>query len=355
MEKKRSYAPLRRLTAANQAVAAGRQKGRMIAVEDMPAHELGDVMRSRNEMLRQLEATDTALRRRLRELSVLNSTAALLSEPLDTNLDSVLEKILAKVLALSDMEAGEVCLYESAKGRLTVRAQRGFPPEWLDSRRHRPLSCLCGRAMRQQGPICIPDIRTVQDGTCSACKRTGFRGYCAIPLRAEGETLGVLTLRGQQACQNVDQKLDLLAAIGNQISIALMNVHLYTETQRLARTDPLTGLANRRTFERRLEEEIVRVRRYEHPLSLLMADLDHFKAYNDTYGHQVGDAMLQQVAELLQGAVRETDLVARYGGEEFVILLPETPPDGVRAVAEKIRETVEEHRFLDGDGNRMEG
>jgi diguanylate cyclase (GGDEF)-like protein len=107
-------------------------------------------------------------------------------------------------------------------------------------------------------------------------------------------------------------------------------------------TDGLTGLANRRTFDKALEAEWLRAARHNMPLSLLLMDIDRFKRFNDSYGHQAGDKCLQMVARILAGATkRPGDLVARYGGEEIAMLLPATDPDGAAAVAEDVRSRVE--------------
>jgi diguanylate cyclase (GGDEF)-like protein len=109
--------------------------------------------------------------------------------------------------------------------------------------------------------------------------------------------------------------------------------------ERLSATDGLTGLANRRHFDEALEREWTRARRSQSPLSLIIMDVDHFKAFNDGYGHQAGDACLRQVAQALTAAVSRTgiDLVARYGGDEFVALLVDTGLEGARTVGERMR------------------
>ena len=118
----------------------------------------------------------------------------------------------------------------------------------------------------------------------------------------------------------------------------------------LAHTDPLTDLLNRRALTERLAGELDRARRYETTISLLMIDLDHFKRVNDTHGHLTGDDVLTEFGALLQHAVRSVDVVARYGGEEFTIVLPETAQPGAIAFAERIRERVEAHVFVEREG-----
>ncbi len=117
------------------------------------------------------------------------------------------------------------------------------------------------------------------------------------------------------------------------------------ELEKLSLTDGLTGLANRRFLVQRLNEEALRFRRTKKEFSVLMADVDHFKQYNDTFGHPAGDEVLKKVARLLQSSVRELDCVARYGGEEFCVMLPETSAEGAAILAERICERVAATEF----------
>ncbi len=120
---------------------------------------------------------------------------------------------------------------------------------------------------------------------------------------------------------------------------------LIKELQDKLRIDPLTGLYNRRALEKDLDREINRAFRYRFPLSVLMADLDHFKKVNDTYGHQVGDKVLQSLASIFRDTVRDVDLLYRYGGEEFVIILPHTCCEDAITLAERLKVRVQQHVF----------
>jgi diguanylate cyclase (GGDEF)-like protein len=148
---------------------------------------------------------------------------------------------------------------------------------------------------------------------------------------------------------SADDKV-VLQAVASELAVAVENSQLYKLTKKLSVTDELTGLANYRFLQQRLFQEFERASRYDRALSLLMIDLDNFKDYNDEHGHLAGDRALAEFAGVLTSCVREVDVVARYGGEEFSVVLPETDAAGAFVTAEKIRETVAEHRFADADG-----
>jgi len=126
------------------------------------------------------------------------------------------------------------------------------------------------------------------------------------------------------------------------------NKQLEELTKRLelmAITDHLTGIYNRRHFEKIIETEFAKVLRYNISLSCLMIDVDHFKRINDRYGHDVGDYVLKKIAELISSSLREVDVIARWGGEEFIVLLPNTTKEDAKGVAERILKSVSEYRF----------
>ncbi len=128
-----------------------------------------------------------------------------------------------------------------------------------------------------------------------------------------------------------------IVAVGTDITADVDLTHAY---ERMALTDRLTGIANRRGIEREISQEMLRLRRFQTPVSFVLFDIDHFKNINDAYGHGTGDEVLRLVAKAISTSVRDTDLVARWGGEEFLVMLPETSYAGALLCAEKIRERV---------------
>jgi diguanylate cyclase (GGDEF)-like protein len=168
-------------------------------------------------------------------------------------------------------------------------------------------------------------------------------------LRRGNRAIGVLALYGRGAERAfADDDMHLLQSLVRQAETAIENTFLYEEATRLSITDGLTGLWNRRLFDLRINEELQRAIRFQEPFGLLLVDLDHFKAVNDRYGHQAGDAVLVEVARRLTDATREVDVVTRFGGEEFALILPKTPVQGTMRLAAKVREVVAAEPFAAG-------
>ncbi len=168
----------------------------------------------------------------------------------------------------------------------------------------------------------------------------GSRSFIALPLLSEGMPIGILTIDGID-----EEHTESFSILAEQLSLELKKISLYERVQALAITDGLTGIYVRRHFLERYAEDFARSRRHSLKLSVLMIDLDHFKQCNDTYGHLVGDIVLKEIARIMKGYVRQVDLIGRYGGEEFVIALPDTDRNSAIAVAERIRQEVERHKF----------
>jgi diguanylate cyclase (GGDEF)-like protein len=166
--------------------------------------------------------------------------------------------------------------------------------------------------------------------------------YCIaiLPLIFVDDAIGFVVFDGNN--------LEPLEPIVRQVAAAVKSVHLHAAILEMSITDSLTGLFNRRYFEEFLNNELERSKRYQRPTGLIMIDLDHFKDYNDQFGHQAGDTALRKIAHAIQDAIRhKSDVVARYGGEEFIIALPETDADGAFRMAERIRGRIETLKGLE--------
>lgn len=174
----------------------------------------------------------------------------------------------------------------------------------------------------------------------------GWKGsIISLPLKIGKRVFGVMNIAYRTPQNFTEDRLRALELLSDQAAIAIVNVRLHDAVRRQARTDPLTGLANRRAFDERLDEEIRRSNRYEHPFTLFMMDLDGFKRINDTYGHPEGDETLRLLGEGFLKEVRDTDFVARFGGDEFVLILPETEKGVAEKIAKKLVKMVEKCPF----------
>jgi diguanylate cyclase (GGDEF)-like protein len=170
------------------------------------------------------------------------------------------------------------------------------------------------------------------------------------PLRGGARIQGLIALGRTELPAFNEADLELLQTLAFQLTSVLERALLLSDLERLAVTDGLTGLYNYRHFQERYREEVNLCRRYQHPLAIMLIDLDGFKQVNDTYGHLEGDYLLVQLADVLRNTLRNTELIARYGGDEFVVLMPSTNLQGGVAAANRILRAVRETHFLDTMG-----
>ena len=180
-----------------------------------------------------------------------------------------------------------------------------------------------------------------------------------IPMTAQGEMMGILHLQssmahpvgvdGKPAAMSATQ-LQLIEAMADTIALSLANLKLRSSLLYQSIRDPLTDLFNRRYLEETLEREVRRATRLERSVGVVMLDIDHFKRFNDTFGHQAGDALLRELGDFLKQQIRGGDFACRYGGEEFVLILPEISLEDIRQSAERLRQQVKELRVQYGGG-----
>lgn len=166
----------------------------------------------------------------------------------------------------------------------------------------------------------------------------------AMPMVVGARVVGVIELQAPAPLSVSTDLLEVMESLAGQAATAIEAARLHQATEELSLTDALTRLPNRRRLDDDLAAEAARSRRYQRPLAFVMLDVDHFKRFNDTHGHQAGDSVLQELAAALSDALRETDTAYRYGGEEFCILLRETERPAAEQVAERIRARIE-NRF----------
>ena len=287
-----------------------------------------------------------ASERRAAEATALAEVGRALSGSLD--LRAVIGLIVDHACRLVGAQRAALALVASDRDCSAIRfvARRGMSERFREEMRPRHWrDGTTPRAIAERRPVWSSDILAdaevdLAPETRAAIEHEGYRSVLSVPLLHGARTLGALVVYRDTVGPFSAEEIDLLAPFAAQAAIALENARLYAAAEHLSLTDTLTGIPNRRHFDQALAEEVARADRHGEPLSLLLADIDHFKPYNDTHGHQAGDEALRTVANALGRSARSTDVVARYGGEEFAILLPNTDATGARAAAEKVRRAV---------------
>jgi diguanylate cyclase (GGDEF)-like protein len=178
------------------------------------------------------------------------------------------------------------------------------------------------------------------------------RSAAILPLMLDGRAMGAVAVWHTEPGRLGEREMEIARMLCSVAPLPMRSARRFEALDHRASTDPLTGLANRSTFEARLASLSGYYDRYARPFSVVALDVDFFKKFNDTWGHEAGDRVLQHVAELLQSTVRDVDLPARLGGEEFVVLLPETTVSQAAEAAERIRRNLET-RTVDYNGQRL--
>lgn len=313
--------------------------------------EQGQELRSTREELilkRALGEKTAELEQRLRERALLFDIVR--ASASEQKLDAVLADIASRLGKALELRECMLFLVNAETERLTLRAVHGFekPGEILERIvlfDEEPL----GRAAQTGQPVLVENLEALEGGSLwGPIEQQG--SMAILPIIHHGVTTGVLaaTRRTKKAFSELDT--GLLAAISDQLGLAIRHTQLFDELRRGSQHDDLTGLGNRRLLRIRLEDELHRAERFGQAVSILALDIDHFKALNDRHGHPTGDAALRKLAGLMTRNLRRIDTIARIGGEEFVVLLPRTDEPVAAKVAEKLRSLVEATEFPGGEG-----
>ncbi|MDO8662835.1 MAG: sensor domain-containing diguanylate cyclase [Candidatus Omnitrophota bacterium] len=219
----------------------------------------------------------------------------------------------------------KVSLHDKNENLLTLVAQEGMPlhltKETMENYRHSPI---------------VQSLKSEE--------------LVLIPLKAKDKINGIIVADNFITREPISKDdLHMLTMLANQAGLAIENSQLYEKTVMLAQMDSLTELWNHGYFQFLLQTETEKTKAGKTPLSLIMLDIDHFKIYNDTLGHQAGDKILSELASLLKDQSRKMDFVCRYGGEEFAVILPQTDKQEAFLIAERLRMDIEKHAFTQED------
>jgi diguanylate cyclase (GGDEF)-like protein len=337
--------PLTELAQAVERVAEGDLSARVpVRSQD----EVGRLGQTFNRMTREMQGyvqALTASRDQLRgQLGVLGDTLAGTHD-----LERILQVILQTATAATGAQAGVVLMADPVSNELRGQVAEGLAGFDVGELRLQPGEGLLGTVAASGEPM---RGRVDRDGPVLSVGEPRCMTYVAVPIAAPavGPTTalepqadrppaarGVLALYDRHGFDEFDDAdLITLRTFAGQAAVAVDNVRVHEEAQRLSLTDPLTGLSNYRYLRESLRREVERASRFGRTLAVLALDLDHFKEVNDTYGHAAGDAVLAEFARRLRAEIREVDFAFRQGGEEFVVLLPETDAAGATVLAERL-------------------
>jgi len=286
-------------------------------------------------LMADLRDTNKRLDDKIQEVSILYQATQMIASELQ--LQTLLDMAMSATSEISEVRRGSIWLYDEEHETFALRSHLGDTTDIPDTIQVNK-SSICRHLFTTKEPIIkvrdaageepLPEIDQVVFGT----------SFVIVPIVHQGEFLGAMHMcektSGGEFSER-DQRLIKVFAV--QLGAAVKNAKLYEQ----AITDGMTRLYLHKYFKQRLFDEVKRAARFNRSLALIMIDVDHFKKFNDTYGHQTGDEVLKRVAAIMRKAVRTHDLPVRYGGEEFALVLPETDMVGAMAVAERVRRAIE--------------
>ncbi len=293
-----------------------------------------ELAHSRDELEQRVQERTSELQATTMHLELLRAAMNEMSAVLD--ITTLIHVILEQAIKLAGATCGQLALYEPQTRHLRITLSLNLMQDTL---------CVCqaldidtlGLVAHRHQPLIFNDY-----ASCPVHTHTGktclLKAVMLVPLLAGNECIGVIGIGSShpgQRFKSTDEQL--LCLFAQQATIVLQNARLFTEIQKLATIDPLTGLYNRRLFFDLAEKEIERTRRSGDAVSVIMLDIDNFKRINDTYGHLIGDEVLRGVTAQCRASMRMHDISGRYGGEEIVVLLPQTGAEDARQIAERLR------------------
>ncbi len=311
---------------------------------DLWKEKLGEAQRPYKKLKdeeRKVIAINTRLDQDVTEIADLYQVTREMGESLGfSEIFAILGGVLRKTF---DFERSKLLLIDESKRPVGIEKVLQIQKERASLVNELPVQNFDRRLIKvlgeERGPIIISPIESLPQGV-NLVLPSAVKSLIAAPLIIEDRIIAVLTMEDFKG-----EVYDKFLILAGQLALEIRKVRLYEAIQEMAIMDGLTKAYVRRHFLERFDEELARSKRHRLKLSFFMVDIDHFKRYNDKYGHLVGDSALQEVAEILKNSVRRVDLVCRYGGEEFALILPQTDKEGGLQVAERIRWAAENHSF----------
>jgi diguanylate cyclase (GGDEF)-like protein len=280
------------------------------------------------------------LERSKREHAILHQASQALGAALTE--DAVLDAGLKAASQIASYDFAAITQYDPETRKHSVRRAVGEGADVISSLSFRDNTSLTAMAVKNRHYLPYRGDFDAEQQTVYTrnANLRGMQSLLILPLCVRDEATGTMALAARTKDAFGSSVRPALQVLANQLAVALSNAASVRRLEELATTDGLTGCFNKRYFLEELERRLVAADRFKRNLALVITDIDHFKAVNDTYGHATGDVVIKELGQILLRLKRETDLVARFGGEEFCILCEETDAGGAVLLAERVREEV---------------
>lgn len=286
------------------------------------------------------------VRQREEELSVITHLASILSSSLDIR--EIYDEFVKELAKVVDVDLSIISLVEGDELNLFAISSAGSSA-WQTGDKLPAKGTATEWVVTHKAPLFVPNLsEESRFWTAKHHLESGIQSMVFLPLIVNNKPIGSLGLGSRRPNAYSRRQVQLLSQLASRIATPIENARLYAEAEQRARIDQLTGLWNRRHLEERIQVEIGRHSRYGGTFSLIILDLDFFKAFNDSYGHLAGDRLLKQLGEVMRDSIRATDEAFRYGGDEFAILLPQTSLRDAYEVAERVRDRIASEIKIDG-------
>jgi len=308
-------------------------------LKDKTKEQLLDELALSRRRVAELEKRE-ARHRRVEALYSVAQTAGHtmeLQELLGGTLEKVVEIMGADVGLVYLLDVAQKALLLKARHGVTKRVAGGISTVELDDEEVQKMLAWKAPGIRFSEMFGEATFSLIARGM----EKAQASSFVAAPFPGRDEPLGVLIVANRSHRQFSPEDVELLGALGTQIGIGVENATRFEEVSKLATVDALTGLYNHRCFQERLEQEVARSARYGQECSLIMLDLDHFRVYNDLFGHVAGDEVLKKMGRLLADSTRREDIACRYGGAGFAVILPQTGSEAAYGLAERLRQGAE--------------
>ncbi|HNV72868.1 MAG TPA: GGDEF domain-containing protein, partial [Candidatus Ozemobacteraceae bacterium] len=271
-----------------------------------------------------LEQTNRTLDQQVRDLSQLNLAGNRFSTTLE--IDSLCQEVMSTFRSLWESPVCVIGVFDQETEQIQLLRQTGGASD--EEVR-----------LTLYDPGVVRSLQRAVESRQVVVEMNANRWFnCFVPLPLGARVWGALLLNSPRPREILQDREDFWSTLSGLAATALENSRLYN----LATVDTLTKMYVRRYLQVTIDQEFKRARRFNHAISVLMIDIDQFKSFNDTFGHQQGDVVLREVSQVVRRSLRDIDIPARYGGEEFCVVLPETNADGALIVAERIRRNVEQ-------------